>query len=95
MRAHHEVEPDLANLLHTGPFHVAFRVAVRDRGLPLDRLRSHLGQRGIPVGISSLSDWQLGRSRPGPTSLPAVRALEEILGLPGDSLVRWSWPGDA
>jgi hypothetical protein len=80
--------PDLERLLQTGPFHDAFRAAVRARGLPLDRLRSHLGRRGIPVGLSSLSDWQHGRSRPGAGSLPAVRALEAILGLPDGALVR-------
>src|SRR5207248_10592476 len=37
----------------------------------------------------SLSDWQHGRRRPaGERSLTAVRALEEILGVPRESLVR-------
>ncbi len=77
-------ESDLPSLLSTGPFHAA----VRERGLTLERLRSHLGRRGISVGVSSLSDWQHGRSRPGPGSLRAVSALEEVLGLRADSLVR-------
>jgi hypothetical protein len=81
-------ESDLPSLLSTGPFHAAFRAAIRERGLTLERLRSHLGRRGISVGISSLSDWQHGRSRPGPGSVRAVSALEEILGLRADSLVR-------
>jgi hypothetical protein len=81
-------ESDLPSLLSTGPFHAAFRAAIRERGLTLERLRSHLGRRGIPVGISSLSDWQHGRSRPGPGSLRTVSALEEILGLRAGSLVR-------
>jgi hypothetical protein len=82
------IESNLPGLLSTGPFHAAFRAAVRERGLTLERLRSHLARRGISVGISSLSDWQHGRSRPGPASLPAVSALEQILGLRADSLVR-------
>ncbi len=81
-------ESDLPSLLSTGPFHAAFRAAVRERGLTLERLRSHLGRRGISVGVSSLSDWQHGRSRPGPGSVRAVSALEEVLGLRADSLVR-------
>src|SRR5256885_8599794 len=80
-------EPDLAQLLYTGPFHTALRAAVRERGLTLDRLRAHLARRGIPVGLSSLSDWQHGRRRPrSAASLRAVRALEEILGIPPRSL---------
>jgi transcriptional regulator with XRE-family HTH domain len=81
-------ESDLSSVLSTGPFHAALRAAVRARGLTLERLRSHLGRRGVAVGISSLSDWQHGRSRPGPGSLPAVYALEQVLGLRADSLVR-------
>jgi hypothetical protein len=82
------VDPDLAGPLSTGPFDVAFRAAVRLRGLTLQRLRWHLAGRGIPIGVSSLSDWQHGRSRPGPASRPAVRALEQVLRLPTGSLVR-------
>jgi hypothetical protein len=77
-----------ANHLGTGPFDAALRAAVRERGLTLERLRSHLARRGIRVGLSSLSDWQHGRSRPGSAkSLEAVRALEEILGLRHAALV--------
>lgn len=64
------------------------RTAIQRSGLTLDRLRSHLARRGIWVGLSSLSDWQTGRSLPvQPNSLRAVRALEEILGLPTGTLV--------
>jgi len=80
---------DLASLLQTGPFHDAFRAAVSARGLSLDRLRARLVRRDIPVAVSSLSDWQHGRRRPaGERSLTAVRALEQILGVPRESLVR-------
>ncbi|MGB3439821.1 MAG: helix-turn-helix transcriptional regulator [Actinophytocola sp.] len=75
--------------LYTGPFHVVLRAAIRQRGLTLERLRVHLARRGITVGLSSLSNWQTGHTRPDtPGSLRAIRALEEILGLPPGSLVR-------
>src|SRR5439155_6255757 len=45
---------DLDSTLGTGPFDAALRAAVSRRGLTLDRLRSHLDRRGIPVGLSSL-----------------------------------------
>lgn len=76
-----------ATCLYTGPFHVALRAAIQRSGLTLDRLRSRLARRGIWVGLSSLSDWQTGRSLPGPNSLRAVRALEEILRLPAGTLI--------
>ncbi|TML25685.1 MAG: hypothetical protein E6G35_11785 [Actinobacteria bacterium] len=80
---------ELDRLLHTGPFHAALRAAVSARGLSLDRLRARLVGRDLPVALSSLSDWQHGRRRPaGERSFAAVRALEEILGLPAESLVR-------
>ncbi|MDI6105599.1 hypothetical protein QLQ12_44170 [Actinoplanes sp. NEAU-A12] len=75
---------DIATLLHTGPFHRALRAAVAARGLTLDRLRVRLGARGVPVGLSTLSDWQHGRSRP--SSPLAVEALSEILRLPPGAL---------
>jgi hypothetical protein len=77
------------SVLHTGPFHAALRAAIRERGLTLDRLRSRLAQRGIRIGLSSLSNWQQGVSRPeSSTSLRAVEALEEILLLPVGALGR-------
>jgi len=80
---------DLDGVLYTGPFHVALRKAIRERGLTLDRVRAHLGRRGISIGLSSLSDWQTGRSRPvSPGSRPTVRALEDILGLAPTALSR-------
>ena len=72
-----------------GPFHVALRRAVRERGLTLERLRAHLARRGLRVGLSSLSDWQTGRSLPGRAdSLRVVAALEEVLELGPGALAR-------
>jgi hypothetical protein len=71
----------------TGPFHVVLRTAIQQRGLPLERLRARLAERGIRIGLSSLSDWQHGRAWPErANSLRAVRALEDILGLPNQAL---------
>lgn len=82
-------EADLAQVLHTGPFHLALRAALAVRGLPLHRVQHHLAHRGIKVGVTSLSYWQQGARRPQrPESLRAVRALEEVLELPGNSLLR-------
>ncbi|GLF98588.1 hypothetical protein [Streptomyces yaizuensis] len=82
-------EADLAQALHTGPFHLALRAALAVRGLPLQRVQHHLAHRGIKVGVTSLSYWQQGARRPQrPESLRAVRALEEVLELPGNSLLR-------
>ncbi|MGW8954825.1 hypothetical protein [Streptomyces sp. NPDC055709] len=82
-------EAELAQVLHTGPFHVALRAALAVRGLPLQRVQHHLAHRGVKVGVTSLSYWQQGARRPQrPESLRAVRALEEVLQLPGNSLLR-------
>ncbi|MGI5399764.1 hypothetical protein ACQEVG_10000 [Streptomyces sp. CA-135486] len=82
-------EADLAQVLHTGPFHLALRAALAVRGLPLQRVQHHLAHRGIKVGVTSLSYWQQGARRPQrPESLRAVRALEDVLELPGNSLIR-------
>ncbi|MET9799951.1 hypothetical protein [Streptomyces sp. NPDC006368] len=82
-------EADLAQVLHTGPFHLALRAALAVRGLPLQRVQHHLAHRGIKVGVTSLCYWQQGARRPQrPESLKAVRALEELLQLPGGSLIR-------
>ncbi|WPO74494.1 hypothetical protein [Streptomyces sp. KN37] len=80
---------DLAAALRTGPFHIALRTAIASRRLPLQRVRHHLAQYGIHVGVTSLSYWQQGARRPQRAeSLRAVRALEEILQLPEESLIR-------
>jgi hypothetical protein len=65
-----------------GPFDVVLRKAIQERGLPLERLRSRLAERGIQVGLASLSDWQHGRAWPQrANSLRAISALEDILNL--------------
>jgi hypothetical protein len=80
---------DLDTALRGGPFHVALRAAIAARGLPLQRVQHHLSRYGVRVGVTSLSYWQQGARRPQrPESLRAVRALEEILHLPDESLIR-------
>lgn len=83
------VTAELDTALRGGPFHVALRAAIAARGLPLQRVQHHLSRRGVKVGVTSLSYWQQGARRPQrPESLRAVRALEEILQLPEESLIR-------
>ncbi|TWV39898.1 hypothetical protein FRZ03_23415 [Streptomyces misionensis] len=80
---------ELDSALRGGPFHVALRAAIAARGLPLQRVQHHLSRHGVKVGVTSLSYWQQGARRPQrPESLRAVRALEEILQLPDESLIR-------
>ncbi|AWZ07928.1 MULTISPECIES: hypothetical protein [unclassified Streptomyces] len=80
---------DLPRLLRTGPFHLALRAALTARGLPLHRVQQRLAARGIKLGVTSLSYWQQGARRPRRAeSLKAVRALEQILELPGGTLLR-------
>ncbi|MFE1287980.1 hypothetical protein [Streptomyces sp. NPDC058751] len=80
---------ELETALRGGPFHVALRAAITARGLPLQRVQHHLSRYGVRVGVTSLSYWQQGARRPQrPESLRAVRALEEILHLPDESLIR-------
>ncbi|MCL6667082.1 MULTISPECIES: hypothetical protein [Streptomyces] len=83
------VGAELESALRGGPFHVALRAAIAARGLPLQRVQHHLSRHGVKVGVTSLSYWQQGARRPQrPESLRAVRALEEILQLPEESLIR-------
>jgi hypothetical protein len=71
----------------SAPFHVLLRNAIQQRGLSLERLRFHLAERGIQIGLASLSDWQHGRSWPQQAnSLRAIDALEDILGVPRQTL---------
>ncbi|MEU6086131.1 hypothetical protein ABZ865_04840 [Streptomyces sp. NPDC047085] len=87
---HADLAPtELDTALRGGPFHVALRAAIAARGLPLQRVQHHLSRHGVKVGVTSLSYWQQGARRPQrPESLRAVRALEEILRLPEESLIR-------
>ncbi|GAA3582718.1 hypothetical protein GCM10022222_79380 [Amycolatopsis ultiminotia] len=80
---------ELGRLLETGPFDEALRVAIRARGLGLERIRYRLRSRGTAVSLATLSHWQSGRCRPErPESLQALENLEDILGLPGGVLRR-------
>ncbi|MEV6674145.1 hypothetical protein [Streptomyces sp. NPDC051162] len=82
-------ENELAQTLRTGPFHLALRTALSVRGLALHRVQHRLAQRGVRVGVTSLSYWQQGARRPQRAeSLRAVRALEDVLELPPHSLSR-------
>ncbi|MDX6364000.1 MAG: hypothetical protein QOC85_3010 [Streptomyces sp.] len=87
---HADLAPaELETALRGGPFHIALRAAIAARGLPLQRVQHHLSRYGVKVGVTSLSYWQQGARRPQrPESLRAVRALEEILQLPEESLIR-------
>lgn len=90
-----QTETELTQVLRTGPFHLALRTALSVRGLPLQRVQHHLAHRGVKLGVTSLSYWQQGVRRPRRTeSLRAVRALEEVLALPDDSLLRLLRDGD-
>src|SRR4029078_11236752 len=82
-------EAELDTALRGGPFHVALRAAIAARGLPLQRVQHHLSRYGVRVGVTSRSYGQRRPGRPNrPESLRAVRALEEILHLPDESLIR-------
>lgn len=77
----------VASALRTGPFEVALRAAIDARGLPLERLRSRLAERGLHVGIATLSYWQRGLRRPErPESMRVLAGLEDLLGVPKHSL---------
>ncbi|EST37890.1 hypothetical protein N566_10605 [Streptomycetaceae bacterium MP113-05] len=83
------IHSELDQVLKTGPFHVALRAAIQARGLALHRIQHRLAERGIKVGVTSLSYWQQGNRRPArPESMRAVTALEQVLELPRDTLVR-------
>ncbi|MEV6283738.1 hypothetical protein [Kribbella sp. NPDC051770] len=64
------------------PFADALRIAIADRGLALNRIQARLAERGLHVGIATLSTWQSGRRLPRAGSLAVVTALEELLELP-------------
>ncbi|TCC22990.1 hypothetical protein [Kribbella speibonae] len=62
-------------------FAEALRQAIARRGLALNRIRTHLADRGLHVGVATLSTWQSGRRVPREDSLAIVTALEELLQL--------------
>ncbi|REF00187.1 hypothetical protein [Thermomonospora umbrina] len=78
----------LDEVLRTGPFDRALHMAIRARGLSLERIHARLRHRGVNVSVASLSHWQRGRCRPERTqSLRAVEVMEEILGLEPNALI--------
>ncbi|MBF9067086.1 hypothetical protein [Streptacidiphilus fuscans] len=86
-RERRPLDPSLTALLRTGPFPEALRAAVADSGLSLDRIRARLQLRGHRISVATLSCWQSGRYQPERAgSLRALASLEEILGLPSESL---------
>ncbi|GAB95709.1 hypothetical protein KILIM_025_00460 [Kineosphaera limosa NBRC 100340] len=65
----------------------AFREATDQRGLSLERITYHLRRRGHDLSTATLSYWRTGRSVPQrSTSIAALGALEEILGVERGSL---------
>ncbi|MYW02227.1 hypothetical protein [Streptomyces sp. SID3343] len=91
-----EAEAELARALRVGPFHLALRAALAARGLALHRVQHRLAQRGVKVGVTSLSYWQQGARQPQRAeSLRAVRVLEDVLELPPHALTRLLEPASA
>lgn len=63
-------------------FAEALRSAISRRGLSLERIQDHLGERGVSISVATLSYWQSGRSEPSrKASLAALPHLESVLGL--------------
>lgn len=85
---------ELAHALRTGPFSAAMHLAVEASGLRLEEIQDKLAAQQFSVSLTTLSYWRRGRSRPErPESLRAVRALEDILGLPPESPMVQLGPG--
>lgn len=79
---------DLSHALRTGPFSAVLHLAIEASTLRLEEIQERLSAHGVSVSLTTLSYWRRGRSRPErPESLRAVRLLEEILGLPTESLI--------
>ncbi|WP_344156144.1 hypothetical protein [Kribbella yunnanensis] len=77
----------LDEVLASGPFSLALKLAIRGSGLSLDRLQHKLEERGTRVSKTALSYWQHGRTRPErPESLRALAAVEQVLGLEAGAL---------
>ncbi|MFG2603142.1 hypothetical protein ACGFT2_06250 [Streptomyces sp. NPDC048514] len=90
-----EGETHLQEALRTGPFSLALHTALSARGLALHRVRERLSERGINVGVTTLSYWQRGIRHPGRReSLRVITALEDLLELPGEALTQLLEPRD-
>ena len=75
--------------VQAGPeaFAVGLHAAIEASGLSLYTLQQQLAARGATVSVTTLSYWRRGRSQPErQVSLRAVALLEELLGLPEQSL---------
>lgn len=69
-------------------FSEALRSAISESGLSLDRIQARLSGRGISVSVTALSYWQSGKRHPErQSSISAVRALEDILGIDSGALL--------
>ena len=87
-QAHGDTEAAIADALRSGPFDHALHTAMQLRGLGLERVQRRLRDEGVELSLATLSYWRRGRSRPeSARSLIAVRMIEQVLGLPADSLV--------
>jgi hypothetical protein len=80
--------PSLEEALRRGPFELALRTALEQRGLSLQSLQRRLRAEGASISLAALSYWQRGLRRPErPESLRVVFAVERILELQRGSLV--------
>ncbi|MFG1644114.1 XRE family transcriptional regulator [Amycolatopsis sp. NPDC049252] len=79
---------ELRRLLRHGTFAQVLDHCLNTHGLSLKRLQHQLAARGAHISRAALSYWRNGRSRPErDESLRAVRALEDVFGLPESTLV--------
>ncbi|WP_432876449.1 hypothetical protein ACQPYH_26440 [Kribbella sp. CA-245084] len=76
------VEASIPAVSPEASFADALRHAISRRGLALNRIRTHLADRGLHVGVATLSTWQSGRRIPREDSLAVITALEELLQVP-------------
>jgi hypothetical protein len=76
------VEASVPAVTPEASFADALRHAIARRGLALNRIRTHLADRGLQVGVATLSTWQSGRRIPREDSRAIVTALEDLLQLP-------------
>lgn len=66
----------------------ALRSSIARSGLSLDRVQARLRTKGIPVSVTALSYWQSGKRQPERrSSISAVAALEDVLGLESGELL--------